>query len=179
MTWYLTQSHYPDTEPISPCPILLKLSTMLGSDMDQFDKYKSLVWFNWESIWKACALHILRPGPVDVFYQNQTHHCLFSWQRAITSHTPSGSTSRSPAATLTTSHMCKHPHLQTSSHSSSHKPCSSLMCKHINLHTKLKFVLFNDASRTHWFSYHRLVDIKHMVIALEETHHRHIGYSLR
>ena len=27
-----------------------------------------------------------------------------------------------------------------------------------------KFVLFNGASRAHWFSYHRLLDIKHMAI---------------
>ena len=27
-----------------------------------------------------------------------------------------------------------------------------------------KFVLFIDASRTHWFLYHRLLDIKRMVI---------------
>ena len=26
------------------------------------------------------------------------------------------------------------------------------------------FFLYNDASRAHWFSYHRLLDIKHMVI---------------
>ena len=40
-----------------------------------------------------------------------------------------------------------------------------------NMHTltpthiyKGKFVLFNDASRAHWLSYHRLLDIRHMVI---------------
>ena len=30
--------------------------------------------------------------------------------------------------------------------------------------TNWKFVLFNDASRAHWFSYHRLLDVKHLVI---------------
>ena len=41
-----TQSHYPDTEPTSPCPILLMLSANLGSDKYQF--YKSLVWIDHE-----------------------------------------------------------------------------------------------------------------------------------
>ena len=31
MTWYPTQSHYPETEPNSPCPILIMPSTWLGS----------------------------------------------------------------------------------------------------------------------------------------------------
>ena len=34
MTWYPTQSHYP--EPNSPCPILITLSTWLGSDNYHF-----------------------------------------------------------------------------------------------------------------------------------------------
>ena len=33
---YPTQSHYPDTELASPCPILLMLSARLGSDKYQF-----------------------------------------------------------------------------------------------------------------------------------------------
>ena len=33
-----TQSHYVETELTSPCPILLMLSSRLGSDKDQFDK---------------------------------------------------------------------------------------------------------------------------------------------
>ena len=35
-------------------------------------------------------------------------------------------------------------------------------------YTKGKFVLFNDASRAYWFSYHRLLDVKHMVIATDK-----------
>ena len=31
MTWYPTQSHYPDTEPTSPCSILIMPSTLLGN----------------------------------------------------------------------------------------------------------------------------------------------------
>ena len=46
-----------------------------------------------------------------------------------------------------------------------------------------KFVLFNDASRAHWFSYHWLLDVRHMVIVtyffLEETRCPHIGYSFQ
>ena len=33
---YLTQLHYPDTEPTSPCPILIMPSARLGSDKYQF-----------------------------------------------------------------------------------------------------------------------------------------------
>ena len=33
-----------------------------------------------------------------------------------------------------------------------------------SVYHKGKFVLFNDASRSHWFSYHWLLDVKHMVI---------------
>ena len=43
MTWYPTQSHYPDTEPNSPCSILIMPNTWLGSDKYEFDK--SLIWF--------------------------------------------------------------------------------------------------------------------------------------
>ena len=42
ITWYLTQSHYADTELTSPFSILLMPSVRLGSDEYQF--YKSLVW---------------------------------------------------------------------------------------------------------------------------------------
>ena len=44
MTWYPTQSHYPDIEPTSPCPILILPSTCLGSDRYQF--YTSLVYLD-------------------------------------------------------------------------------------------------------------------------------------
>ena len=36
MTWYPTQSHYPDTEPASPCSILIMPSARLGNDKYQF-----------------------------------------------------------------------------------------------------------------------------------------------
>ena len=44
ITWYPTQSHYPDTELPSPCPILLMPSARLCSDKYQFDKF--LVWLS-------------------------------------------------------------------------------------------------------------------------------------
>ena len=44
MTWYHTQSHYLDTEPTSPCPILIMPSTLLGSNKHQF--YKLLLWLD-------------------------------------------------------------------------------------------------------------------------------------
>ena len=46
MTWYPTQSHYPDTELTSPCCILLVLHARLGSDKCHFNK--SLAWLNLE-----------------------------------------------------------------------------------------------------------------------------------
>ena len=41
MAQYPTQSHYPDTELTSPCPILLMMCARLGSGKSQF--VKSLV----------------------------------------------------------------------------------------------------------------------------------------
>ena len=67
MTRFRTQSHYPDTEPTSPCPILLTLTARLDSDTYQF--YKSLLWLgcdsnSWPSTWEACALLNLPQRPV-------------------------------------------------------------------------------------------------------------------
>ena len=36
MTWYPTQSHYPDTDPIRPGPILIMPNAWLRSNMDQY-----------------------------------------------------------------------------------------------------------------------------------------------
>ena len=44
MSWYPTQSHYPDTEEISPCLILIMLGAWLGSDKYAF--LKSSVWLD-------------------------------------------------------------------------------------------------------------------------------------
>ena len=63
MKRYPTQSHYPDTELTSPCPILLMPTTKLGSDKYQF--YKSLVWLDYEpksqtrDLNSATAQHII------------------------------------------------------------------------------------------------------------------------
>ena len=46
MTLYPTQSHYPDTELISLCPIRLMSNAKLGSDKYEF--YTSLVWLDWK-----------------------------------------------------------------------------------------------------------------------------------
>ena len=46
LTWYPTQSPYPDTERTSPCFILVMLSAWLRSDKYHF--YKSLVWLDWQ-----------------------------------------------------------------------------------------------------------------------------------
>ena len=44
ITWYPTQSHYPNTVLTSPCPMLSMPSTSLGGDKYQF--YKSLDWID-------------------------------------------------------------------------------------------------------------------------------------
>ena len=44
VTWYRTQSHYPYTEPTSPCSLLIRPNTWLESDKYQF--YKPLIWLN-------------------------------------------------------------------------------------------------------------------------------------
>ena len=43
-TCYPTQSHFPDTEPTSPCPTLIMPTARLGSDTYKF--VKSLVWLD-------------------------------------------------------------------------------------------------------------------------------------
>ena len=43
MTWYLTQSHYPDTEPTSPCPIL-KMPIALSAVLSYSWNYQSFTW---------------------------------------------------------------------------------------------------------------------------------------
>ena len=58
--------HYPDTEPTSPCSILVMPSTKLSHSNYQF--YKSLLWLCWDSnSWpsarEGCAQHT---GPVTV-----------------------------------------------------------------------------------------------------------------
>ena len=44
MTWYPTHSHYPDTEPTSPCPILIMQSIWLGGHT--YKTSESLVWLD-------------------------------------------------------------------------------------------------------------------------------------
>ena len=46
MNWYPTQSHCPDTEPTSPCPILTMQSNWFSSD-----RFKSCHWFDSTRVW--------------------------------------------------------------------------------------------------------------------------------
>ena len=62
MTWYHTHSQYPDAESTSPCPILLMLSSWLGSDKYKF--YKSLVWFDHR--FKPTISHMRDPCSTDL-----------------------------------------------------------------------------------------------------------------
>ena len=56
MTWYPTQSFCPDSEPTSPCPMLIMPSTQLGSD-----KYQHLShWF--DSTWESEPTRFRFPG---------------------------------------------------------------------------------------------------------------------
>ena len=72
MTCYLMQSHYPDTEPTSPCPILIMPSTWLGSDKYQFVSH----WFDltmgsnpWSPARETRALPIRPPHPVCLLFE--------------------------------------------------------------------------------------------------------------
>ena len=57
MTWYLTWPHYPDSEPTTPCRILIMLSTLLGSD-----NYQILChWFDSPSS-NSCSTHLVIPS---------------------------------------------------------------------------------------------------------------------
>ena len=60
ISWYPTPSHYPNTEPTSPCHILIMPSSWLGSDKYQFDK--SLVWLDHGS--NPWSQHKIRALPV-------------------------------------------------------------------------------------------------------------------
>ena len=71
VSWYPTQLHYPETEPTSPCPILIMPSNWLVSDMYQF--YKSLVWLDY--VFELMISHTRDPCSTDC------HHarCLPTW----------------------------------------------------------------------------------------------------
>ena len=85
MTRCFTQSHYPDNEWTSSCPILLMLITRLGGKKDQFDK--SLVWLDWELNSRSPNRLIRPPRPVSWVEQdgdmresfvNQTQFALYN-----------------------------------------------------------------------------------------------------
>ena len=73
MIWYLTWSHYPDTEPTRPCPILLMPNPRLGND--EYQLYKSFVWLGWEL--NAVYLSsgelnaVTRPGEFEGFHPHR------------------------------------------------------------------------------------------------------------
>ena len=76
---YSTQSHYPDTEPTSPCPIWIMLSTWLGSDKYQFSK--SLVWLDQGSNSRSPA-HQASPLPIRIVtsgFLSGTMVCTLAW----------------------------------------------------------------------------------------------------
>ena len=54
--WYPTQSHYPDTESISPCPILIMLNTRLGIDKYQFWSH----WLDSTRVWWTHECRIIQ-----------------------------------------------------------------------------------------------------------------------
>ena len=55
VTWYPTQSHYHDTEPTSPFPILIMPSTCLGSNKHKFLSH----WFD-STMLSTCEVRIPR-----------------------------------------------------------------------------------------------------------------------
>ena len=59
LTYFPTQSYYPDINLTSSCPIIVMPSAWLSSD--KYQLLKSLVWFgwvlnSWTFTWKACDL---------------------------------------------------------------------------------------------------------------------------
>ena len=71
MTWYLTQSHYPDIVPTSACPILLIMSAWLEGDMHWFLRQ----WFDSTRVQISraakmgdkCSSQLIRPLGVVYF----------------------------------------------------------------------------------------------------------------
>ena len=60
----LSHSHYPDSEPTNPCPILIMPNTGLGSDKYQFKSH----WFNLTRVRKCkvqIRTHDLRIPPIS------------------------------------------------------------------------------------------------------------------
>ena len=80
-TSYSTQSHYPDTEPTSPCSILIMSSARLGSDKLQFLSH----WFDSTSV---------RTRRVQI----QTHGVRIPWS--------SSTSDRRSTHSATTSDLC-------------------------------------------------------------------------
>ena len=69
MICYPTQSHYSDTEPTSPCPIIIMPSTWLGSDKFQFYKFDSTRFWIFEvrrsenpKLGDGCSTHLAIPS---------------------------------------------------------------------------------------------------------------------
>ena len=76
MISYPTQSLHPDTEPTSPCPIIIMLSTWLQSD--KYQLYKSLVWLD-------CNINEVRPQWVLESY-HLLHTYKLPWHRTFSPH---------------------------------------------------------------------------------------------
>ena len=172
MTWYPTRSHYPDTEPTSPCPILIMPSTWLGSDKYQF--YKSLIWldhgFN-PTIFQTrgpCSTDSATM-PDNLYSVHSSFGCVTYLQDTVCIRT---------LYTLYV-HTTAPPYRQTSSQTTHsvqtlvsiyfvllmHSAHQATFRQIVPIRANISFlVLFNDASRARWFPYHRLLDVKHMVI---------------
>ena len=77
MTWYPIQSFYPNTEPTSPCPILIMSSAWLGSDKYQFLSH----WFDSTRI--RIQVHVFDFYVMRVFMIHNVlmrypiYHCLY------------------------------------------------------------------------------------------------------
>ena len=113
MSRYPTESHYPDIELPSPCPILLIQSARLGGNKCKF--CKSLVSLDWKLNsrhypWEACALPTGPPRPGYQLYPafmlgtrlDSRNECFqFSMLCCITNHLPCPRTKLYQSATLT------------------------------------------------------------------------------
>ena len=81
MTWYSTQSHYPDTahEPTSPYTILIMLRAWLGSDKYQFESHR----FDSIRVWTCEVLIPRSPKTGDgCFTHSATLSGLWMWMQS-------------------------------------------------------------------------------------------------
>ena len=115
MTWYPTQSYYPDTEPTSPCPILIMSSACLGSD-----KYK-LLRHSFDSTGTGNLWHA---RPVLYRFNQHAQFCKsLVWLYLDLNPRVALLEASQCSHQLCLSIWCTHTHTHTNTHTQPHVPC--------------------------------------------------------